>query len=98
MEALRRCRRWFRLLLRRRRHRVVAIGVVGRGLVVGRDIVKVRTVGMIMTVAILIRVSTIYVRRAHDDLCGVTYGVSVGWGSSPGFDVYEIFFHIFQQQ
>ena len=80
VEAQRRFRRWFRLLLRRRRRKVVLV----RGLVVGMGIVRGRIAGMIMIVGILIRASTMYVRRALDDLLDVTYGVSVG---SVVFDV-----------
>ena len=87
MEGQRRLQRWFRLLLRLRRHRAVIAGVVVLGLAVGRDIVRVRTAGTITTVAILFHVSTMYVRRAQDDLCDSTYGVSVGSGSSFVFDV-----------
>ena len=77
LEAQRRFKRWFRLHLRLRRYKVV-VAVVLLGLVVGEVIVKVRTAGMITIVAIHFRVSTMYVRRAHDDLLDVQYGVSVG--------------------
>lgn len=89
LEAQRRFKRWFRLKLRLRRHKVV-VAVVVLGLVVGEVIVKVRTAGMITTVAIHFRVSTIYVRRAHDDLLNVQYGVSVGCRSSLTFEAIQI--------
>ena len=68
MQAQRRLRRWFRRRVRRRRHRVVIVGVVGVGIVVGRDIVGVRIAGVIMIVGIRFRVLTMFVRRAHDGM------------------------------
>ena len=97
LEAQRRCKRWFHLQLRLLRHKVV-VAVVVLGLVVGEDIVKVRTAGMITTVAIHFRVSTMYVRRAHDDPLDVQHGVTIGCRSSLNSRQYNLLFFISQQQ